>query len=61
MSNDEYQHRSTWEKKEQIELYRGLEAQIEASNWSRIYEPLTMKDIEDFISSLNKKINESKF
>ncbi len=61
MSNDEYQHRSTWEKKEQIKFYEGLQAQIEAANWSRIYKPLTMKDIEDFVSSFNKNMNESKF
>lgn len=61
MSNDEYQHQSTWEKKEQVKFYEGLEAQIEAANWNKIYKPLTMKDIEDFISSFNKNINESKF
>ena len=61
MSNEEYQHQRTWEKREQVKFYGGVQQQIEAANWSKIYKPLTMKDIEDFISSFNKNINESKF
>jgi hypothetical protein len=59
MSNDEYQQQNTWNQF--IVEGEGFLAQIEKGNYSYTYKALTIKDIEDFMNSLAKNINESKF